>query len=78
MTKPIPSLQKANYLAQSVLDAIDRAHAKGFAEGIEAAAKIASGIERKASDPSKEIWWDVALEIANAIRAAIPKERTQP
>ena len=32
-------------------------------------AGIASGIKRKASDPAKEIWWDVAMEIATTIRA---------
>ena len=40
-------------------------------------ARIASGIERKASDPAKEIWWDVALEIAADIRANADRLRAE-
>ena len=40
-------------------------------------AGIASGIKRKASDPAKEIWWDVAMEIATTIRANAERLRAE-
>jgi hypothetical protein len=62
---------------EAIVKNADAAHAEAFRAGriaqAEEDAKIASATERPANAKSKEVWWDVALEIATAIRANAAK-----
>jgi hypothetical protein len=71
---PIPGAKRERLYRERDLIA---AHEEGAREGMERAAKIVDGFERRADAPAKVIWFELACEIAAKIRAnATQKEPT--